>query len=142
MIQTHTGVLISTIANRQPDTTSDLTQSLGQNDLVETKPPSGPSQSVAKVPIVDTNPSNQPATLHFLEEQPKQPPTNVPKKQDLNASVPEWLPVKSGLPNQHEGYPHDYSFQQELMETQDRQNIALQQLVQQQQQSVMALTLP
>ena len=118
------------------------TQSLRQNDLVETKPPSVLSQSVAKVPIVDTNPSNQPSPVHSHDEQPKQPPTSVLKKQDLNASVSEWLPVNSGLPNQHEGYPRDYSFQQQLMETQDRQNIALQQLVQQQQQSVMALTLP
>ena len=38
-------------------------------------------------------------------------------------------------------YMPNYNFQQQLMETKDRQNIALQQLVKQQQQSVMALTL-
>lgn len=63
-----------------------------------------------------------------------------PIEQQLNPSVHQWVPSQPALAH-HNSYASDYSFQR-LMETQDRQNTTLQQLVQQQQQSVMALQLP
>ena len=64
-----------------------------------------------------------------------------PKEQQLNPSAHQWAPSQPSFAQQHNSYASDYSFQR-LMETQDRQNTTLQQLVQQQQQSVMALQLP
>ena len=63
-----------------------------------------------------------------------------PIEQQLNPSAHQWVPSQPSLAH-HNSHASDYSFQR-LMETQDRQNTTLQQLVQQQQQSVMALQLP
>ena len=70
-----------------------------------------------------------------------------PDKTPLNPSAPEWHSAtpahRQGLPVSYQSgsFHHDESFQR-LMENQDRQSHAFQQLVQQQQQGVMSLTLP
>ena len=63
-----------------------------------------------------------------------------PIVQQLNPSAHQWAPSQPSLAH-HNSYASDDSFQH-FLETQDRQNTTLQQLVQQQQQSVMALQLP
>ena len=63
--------------------------------------------------------------------------TTVP----LNPGAPQWFSNQSSWLQQAVAQPHYQTFER-LMETQDHQNVALQRLVQQQQQSVMALTLP
>ena len=115
--------------------------SFKQNDLVQTQPLAVRSQSIAEVPVCDTNLSKQPTALQLSTEQDKLQPSHSPEKQGLDPNIPQWFPNNT-KPNQYVSYTPDYNFQQQLMETQDRQNIALQQLVKQQQQSVMALTLP
>ena len=115
--------------------------SFKQNDLVQTQPLAVRSQSIAEVPVCDTNLSKQPTALQLSTEQDKPQPSHSPENQGLDPNIPQWFPNNT-KPNQNVSYTPDYNFQQQLMETQDRQNIALQQLVKQQQQSVMALTLP
>ena len=75
-------------------------------------------------------------------KQPCDPKEPQPK---LNPGEPEWrqtiTPIQHGFLADRSGSFKDDSFQR-LMETQDRQNTALQQLIQQQQAGVLALTLP
>ena len=90
-----------------------------------------------------------PITYHTDQTQPQQPKTQssqpqnetVRVMQQLNPTLPSWLPNQLSSPQQDHSYSQDNTLQR-LMETHDRQNVALQQIVQQQQQSVMALTLP
>ena len=110
----------------------------------ENRPLSVHPHHISTTSVVDVAPANHPAPLQPPISQAKYQPKETPVKQQrqqLNPSVPQWLPNQSSLPHHHDGYPHDYPLQR-LMETQDRQSSALQQIVQQQQQSVMALTLP
>ena len=115
--------------------------SLEQNDLVQTQPLTVRSQSMAEIPVYDSNLSKQPTALKLSTEQDKPQPSHSPEKQELDPNIPYWFPNNTN-PNKNVSYTPDYYFQQQLMETQDRRNIALQQLVKKQQQSVMALTLP
>ena len=106
----------------------------------ETRPPSvhwqhSPKDSVNVIPVKHSVSSKCP------ENQPKQRPKGASLEQQHSSSAPEWFPNQSPLYRQNNGPTYDYPLQR-LMETHDRQNMALQQIVQQQQQSVMALTLP
>ena len=97
-----------------------------------------PGNSVVQLVPVNKPGSPQPTThAAVVNQQQTEPSTS----QELNPSVPQWLPNQTPLPQHYNTFPHDHSFQR-LMETQDRQNIVLQQLVQQQMQGVTALTLP
>ena len=104
-------------------------------------PPSVHTQPITKQSVANMVPANHPVSSKFPESQPKQIQKETPLGQHLNSSVPEWFPSQPPLTPQYNGQTYDYPLQR-LMETHDRQNIALQQIVQQQQQSVMALTLP
>ena len=106
----------------------------------ETRPPSvhwqhSPKDSVNVIPVKHSVLSKCP------ENQPKQRPKGVSLKQQHSLSASEWFPNQSPLYCQNNGQAYDYPLQR-LMETHDRQNMALQQIVHQQQQSVMARTLP
>ncbi|XP_028417118.1 uncharacterized protein LOC114541384 [Dendronephthya gigantea] len=80
-----------------------------------------------------------------LQQRPKLRPTQptevTRESHSLNPTSPAWFPDHAPEASQPGNYPLANPLQH-LMETQDRQNVALQQIVQQQQQSVMALTLP
>ena len=106
----------------------------------EARPPSvhwqhSPKDSVNVIPV------KHPVSSKCPESQPKQRPKGASLEQQHSSSAPEWFPNQSPLYRQNNGQPYDYPLQR-LMETHGRQNMALQQIVQQQQQSVMALTLP
>ena len=79
------------------------------------------------------------------EHKPSYHPEETPLSVKLNPEAPAWhrpaTPIQHGLPSDRTVSFKDDSFQR-LVETQDRQNSALQQLIQQQQGGVMALTLP
>ncbi|XP_028407167.1 uncharacterized protein LOC114529553 [Dendronephthya gigantea] len=91
------------------------------------------SRHVAAKSIQQHVRANKPASLkpHATENSLRQ--REAFNSQQLNPTTPEWTPASA--------LPHDHSFQR-LMETQDRQNVVLQQMIQQQMQGVTALTLP
>ena len=79
------------------------------------------------------------------KHKPPYEPGETPPSVKLNPDAPEWhhqtTPIQHGMFADRTGSFKDDSLQR-LVETQDRQNSALQQLIQQQQAGVMALTLP
>ena len=107
----------------------------------EIAPPSTHGQHIPKSSVDNVFPVNHSVPSKSPENQPKQQPKETPLKQHHIVSAAEWFPNQSPLSHQYNGQAYDYPLQR-LMETLDRQSIALQQIVQQQQQSVMALTLP
>ena len=110
-------------------------------DQQETVLPRAHSQRVSKAESVVRQYVNHPVPSHLPETQPKQRPKETPMQQQLNPCVPQWLQSQLSSSQQYERQAYDYPLQR-LMEAHDRQNIAFQQIVQQLQQSVMALTLP
>ncbi|CAB4034840.1 Hypothetical predicted protein [Paramuricea clavata] len=90
----------------------------------ENRPLSVHPHHISTTSVVDVVPANHPAPLQSPRAQAKYQPKETPVKQQrqqLNPSVPQWLPNQSSLPHHHDGYPHDYPLQR-LMETQDRQS--------------------
>ena len=62
--------------------------SFKQNDLVQTQPLAVRSQSIAEVPVCDTNLSKQPTALQLSTEQDKLQPSHSPEKQGLDPNIP------------------------------------------------------
>ncbi len=105
----------------------------------QVKPPSVYSRHSTKASVYNVIPVDHKAPLKLDEVRSKvQKETAV--KQQFNPSVSQWLPNQHPTPHQYDTRAYDYQLEH-LMETHDRQNVVLQQIVQQQQQSVMALTL-
>ena len=89
---------------------------------------------MSKLPTQPNTPN-----LPFIDQLQKPIPSKVPliPEECSGGKTVQNDPIRKG---QHESF-RDESFQM-LMEIQDRQNTVLQQLIEQQQQDVMALTLP
>ena len=129
-----------------------------QTEIEETQSERLPQQSAVEqrslpIPSRNTTPPPPPQRLEKISEsnleqqqtsnqQPKKDPEVIqPTERPLNPSAAQWSPNMAPGPQQPVTHVGDQAFHQ-LMETQDRQGVALQQIVQQQEQSVMALTLP
>ncbi len=106
----------------------------------QVKPPSVYSRHSSKASADNVIPVHHKAPLK-LDKVRSKVEKKTAVKQQLNPSVSQWLPNQHPTPHQYDTRAYGYQLEH-LMETHDRQNIALQQIVQQQQQSVMALTLP